>query len=424
MPFTRLTASRRNGRPFHPLARFFAWYVSSQMVFESAIWILFLQDRGFSLAEIGIAEAGFHLAPVLLEIPSGSFADLVGRRWSLATGPLLVALSSILLWHAHSLPIAVLALFVSGANYSFRSGADQAYLYDALAIDEQGGFARLFGRLLSAGYLIGGGAALLGAVLSEWSYAWPIGLNVVTSLLGVALAIGLPEASRARTHEDRQDRRSFRRHIVDVRLLLRAQPVVARMLLVAALFWTTLAIAGLYTQAAFSEQGLSNGQIGLVSGFTWVAIAAGTTIGGRLGGSFARQWPVLTGATALGVALTGIDAIAVAVVAFLLWQLVSGVIETRLAGWYNERLPSAQRATVISIEGWLFSCLMLGLFPAGGWLAGRLGWPALYLACGAVGAATALAGIMLRRHDNPVEPVAPAEGIATVAPPNVRETTS
>jgi len=404
MPMSRLAARLNPGR--HPLARFFAWYVSSQMVFESAIWILFLQHRGFSLAEIGIAEAGFHLAPVLLEIPSGSFADLVGRRWSLATGSLLVALSSILLWNAHSLPIAVLALFVSGANYSFRSGADQAYLFDALAIDQQGGFARLFGRLLSAGYLIGGGAAWLGATLSEWSYAWPIGLNVVTGLCGVVLALGLPEAPRHRAH---QDRRSFRRHIADVRLLLRAQPVVARMLMVTALFWTTLAIAGLYTQAAFAARGLSNGQIGLVSGLTWVTIAAGTAIGGQIGGSFARQWPWLVLATGLGVALTGLDAIVIAIVAYLAWQLVSGVIETRFSAWYNVRLPSAQRATVISIEGWLFSCLMIVLFPAGGWFAGRFGWPALYIACGVVGAATALAAIMLRHDVPPATPNVPAD---------------
>ncbi len=386
------------------LNRFFAFQTLAEFSFTSGIWILYLRHRGFSLAEIGIAEAGFHLAPVLLEIPSGSFADLVGRRWSLAIGSLLVALSSILLWNAQSLPIAVLALFVSGANYSFRSGADQAYLYDALAIDEQGGFARLFGRLLSAGYLIGGGAALLGAVLSEWSYAWPIGLNAATGLLGVALALGLPEAPRSRAH---QDRRSFRRHIADVRLLLRAQPVVARMLMITALFWTTLTIAGLYTQAAFAERGLSNGQIGLVSGLTWVTTAAGTALGGRIGGSFARQWPWLVIATGIGVALTGLDAIAIAVVAFLAWQLVSGVIETRFSAWYHVRLPSAQRATVISIEGWLFSCLMIALFPAGGWFAGRFGWPALYLACGVAGAATALAGFMLRRQDDPV-PVAPA----------------
>jgi hypothetical protein len=50
------------------------------MQLTGGIWILYLKSRGLSLAEIGLAESAFHLAPVLLELPSGSFADLVGRR--------------------------------------------------------------------------------------------------------------------------------------------------------------------------------------------------------------------------------------------------------------------------------------------------------------------------------------------------------
>ncbi len=188
---SRLPASATRRWHPHPLARFVAWYVSSQMVFDSAIWILFLQHRGFSLAEIGLAEAAFHLAPVLLEIPSGSFADLVGRRWSLAIGSGLTVLAAALLWNATTLPVVMLALFVSGANYSFRSGADQAYLYDALSIEHQAGYGRFFGRLLSVGYLFGGAATWLGAFLSDWSYAWPYTMMGITGTCGVLLAVGL-----------------------------------------------------------------------------------------------------------------------------------------------------------------------------------------------------------------------------------------
>lgn len=63
--------------------RFIAYHLFSSTGFTSAIWILYLQHRGYSLTEIGIGEAAFHLAPVLLEVPSGSFADMIGRRWSL-----------------------------------------------------------------------------------------------------------------------------------------------------------------------------------------------------------------------------------------------------------------------------------------------------------------------------------------------------
>ncbi|MDQ3541851.1 MAG: MFS transporter [Chloroflexota bacterium] len=404
----------------HPLARFVAWYVSSQMVFDSAIWILFLQHRGFSLAEIGLAEAAFHLAPVLLEIPSGSFADLVGRRWSLAIGSGLTVIAAALLWNASTLPVVMLALFVSGANYSFRSGADQAYLYDALSIEHQAGYGRFFGRLLSVGYLFGGAATWLGAFLSDWSYAWPYTMMGITGTCGVLLAVGLPEATRELA---REIRRSPRQHIVDVRMLLRAQPAVAGVLVAAAVFWLTLTISGLYSQAVFAERGLSNGQIGLVIGSTWVAVAAGTALGGQMRGSFAWQWPWLTIGTGLGVALIGLDAIMVAIVAYLAREVLSGIVEPRLSEWYQQRLPPAQRATVLSVESWLFSCLMIGLFPLAGWFAERAGWPPLYIVCGAVAAMTALAGLLLRNDSDPSgDP--PADLVAPAAPPLAREITS
>src|SRR5687768_15066431 len=103
------------------IRRFYTYRLASEAQFTSAIWIIFLRDRGYSLTEIGLSESAFHLAPVLLEIPSGSFADLVGRRWSMATGALLVALSTTLLWVADSLPLVMLSMFVHGASFSFRS---------------------------------------------------------------------------------------------------------------------------------------------------------------------------------------------------------------------------------------------------------------------------------------------------------------
>lgn len=378
------------------LTRFIAWYVSSQMVFDSAIWILFLQHRGFSLAEIGLAEAAFHLAPVLLEIPSGSFADLAGRRWSLAIGSGLSALAVLIVWNAHTLPMVMLALFISGANYSFRSGADQAYLYDALAEDRKAGFGKIFGRLLAVGYVLGGAATWLGAFLSEWSYAWPYALMGITSCCGVILAVGLPEAKRERAHEIR---RSPRQHIANVRILLRAQPVVARMLVTAAAFWLTMTISGLYAQAAFRDRGLDNGQIGLLIGISWVMVAIGATLGAQVQAAFRTVWPWWATATSLCIALVATGPVILGIAMFLGREIFAGAIEPRFSAWYNDRLPSAQRATVISIESWLFSCLMTGIFPLAGWFADRTGWGPMYLVTGGVAAITAVVGWRLLTGD-------------------------
>ena len=384
-----------SSRRWHHIYRFYAWRVFSQMSFMGAIWILYLLHRGYSIAEIGLAEAAFHLAPILLELPSGSFADLAGRRWSLVVSSTLVLLGTVFLFSAATLPLVLIAMFLTGGSYSFRSGADQAFLYDALTTEQKSRYGRVFGRLLSVGYLVSGVSTWIGAMLSERSYAIPLACSAFFAICGILLAFGLDEPARERHHSGRK---GIRAHVDDVRALLRTRPAVALMLAVGAVFWGSLTVAELYVQAVFSDRGLSNGQIGLLVGSMFIAIAAGTTVGGQLRGSFAWQWPVLAITTGAGVVLIGVESVVLAIAAFVLAQFASGVVETRMSAWYNAQLPSAQRATVLSIESWLFSCLMIVFFPLGGWLAQRSGWSVLYLICGLTGVLTSLAVIVLRKH--------------------------
>ena len=44
------------------------------------VWVVFLLSRGFTLAQVGVAEGVFHVVSFLCEVPSGMAADLVGRK--------------------------------------------------------------------------------------------------------------------------------------------------------------------------------------------------------------------------------------------------------------------------------------------------------------------------------------------------------
>jgi MFS family permease len=107
---------------------------------------------------------------------------------------------------------------------------------------------------------------------------------------------------------------------------------------------------------------------------------------------------VLAILTGVGIILVGVEILAIAIGAYVVSQFITGIVETRMSGWYNAQLPTNQRATVLSIESWLFSCFMIVLFPLAGWLAGRAGWSVLYAVCGAIAMLTALAVFVLRRH--------------------------
>jgi len=384
--------------PASSIRRFYLFTLLTRTEFTGGIWILYLKSRGLSLTEIGLAEAAFHLAPVLFELPSGSFADLVGRRWSLALGSLLVAISTAVLFVADSLPLAMLALFLNGASYSFRSGADQAYLYDSLG-EQQGNFAGILGRLFGATYIVGGATLWLGAALSDISYSWPFGIAIGLALAGTWLAASLAEPPASTRNEQHT---SVVHHIREVRNVLRARPHVAAMLVYSGTFWAAGTVAYLYLQAMFSDRGLSNSGVGLVIGGALVLNALGSVFAGHFErrGNFRYQLVALAMLAGIGLIATAASPLALATTAYLLSNVFVGLLEPLLFAWFNRQVPSAQRATLLSVDSWLFSLTMIVAFPTGGWLAETYGWGTLLVVCGGAKIALTLLvllGIQVRR---------------------------
>jgi MFS family permease len=358
------------------LRRFFTFGVLAELSFTGGIWILYLQHRGFSLAEIGLAESVFHLAPVTLELPSGSLADMVGRKWSLALGPVLAAISALLMLQADSLWVLLPAMYLSGASYAFRSGATQAFLYDSLAEGEQSGrFAGLLGKLMSASYIVIAVTMWIGGVLADRDFRWPFLLAALAALAAAAIAVTLREPERESTL-----RLGLTGTVREALRIVRTQPGLAWLLGFGAGLFTLLTLVGLYAQAVLSERGLPPSRVTLVIGSALIFTAIGSWFSGRIGArtGFARLAIATTlaaVATALGLGGAGV---AIAVGLFFLGEFITGVFEPMLAARVNEGLPPGQRATILSVEGFLFSITMIWAFPLFGAAAERYGWLAAY----------------------------------------------
>lgn len=83
---------------------------------------------------------------VIAEIPTGWIADRLTRRFSILSGIVLQALSALLFLFGHSFWQFWLAIAVCGLGDTFRSGADQALLYDSCLDTRQ---AQRYRQLLS-----------------------------------------------------------------------------------------------------------------------------------------------------------------------------------------------------------------------------------------------------------------------------------
>jgi MFS family permease len=362
--------------PGTDLRRFYAFQIVNDFSFTAGIWIIFLQSRGFSLAEIGLAESAFHLAPVTLELPSGSFADVLGRKWSMTAGALLIAGSTALMFVADSLWLLLPAMYLNGAAYAFRSGAQQAYLFDSLGSEPTGNrFTSLLGRLNAVAYVAIAATTAVGATLAERDYALPFGLAVGAGLAAAFLAAGLREPARPR-----EGRRGMGGTIADALRIVRGNRQLLALIVFAAALWTVSALVHLYAQAVLTERGLAPSQIGIVLSATLFTTAIGAWLAGRLTGLRPfRFWTVAaTGAIAGSGLLLGGASVPVAVLGLIGAELFAGAFEPMIAQRVNDVIGSRERATVLSVEGFLYSVTMIWAFPLFGWTAERYGWLAAY----------------------------------------------
>ncbi len=61
--------------------RRFYWYRLTKFgLFHIAILVLFYQERGLSFSQIMILQSVYYFAKVLSEVPTGAWADRVGRK--------------------------------------------------------------------------------------------------------------------------------------------------------------------------------------------------------------------------------------------------------------------------------------------------------------------------------------------------------
>jgi MFS family permease len=113
------------------------FYISKFLVglrFFIPIWLIF-GKHFLNLPQLGLLESAGYLLMILIDIPSGALADLIGRKKVIMAGWFFVALG-----HAGQ-GLSTSALFyiiwglISTIAASLISGADTAYLYDTLKLN-------------------------------------------------------------------------------------------------------------------------------------------------------------------------------------------------------------------------------------------------------------------------------------------------
>ncbi len=346
------------------LAAFYCFDTTTSLLFTSAVWVIYLASRGYSPLAIGLFETIFHIAKFVAEVPTGIFADLVGRRKSLVLCCIIGAVEN-LLFLIPSPPIMVLSFSLAGISWAFRGGAHEAILWMIAGRAEPANQAARYSKLISRMFLL----ALVGEIIGTASGGF---LGHVLTILpflcqSAAFAIGIiPLLLLPEQRGTKGERVHPLAHLRAGLRAVRQAPVLLGLLLVASLVDSCWQTVYFYYQLYLHGLGFSLSIIGLlVAGSTFSSFlftAAAPFIMRRL----PLGWlvPLFVGAEIVGLFCMSLSQTVISLFGYLvLFQAAEAVLTPAISTYINERSPEAQRATIFSLQTGLFSAAMIVLFP-------------------------------------------------------------
>ncbi|HMA44175.1 MAG TPA: MFS transporter [Gemmatimonadales bacterium] len=364
----------------------------------SLIWgvdTLFKLHAGLDIFQVMLTNAAFTFGMVVFEIPTGVVADTLGRRISfiLCVATLLVAtlLYVATAWfHWGFWPFMGTSVLL-GLGYTFYTGAVDAWLVDALKAT---GFAESMEGVFAKGQMMYGAAMLAGTLggglLGQIDLAVPYLLRSLTflPLLGVGWFVMREVGFTPRALELRRVPVEMRRVFVEG-LDYGLHHRVVRPVMLASLVGMSFMIFGFYSWQRYFLDLLGRDVIwvsGLIAALLSLSMILGNALvrplsrfvrtrTGLLEGSAVVQAVTvvlcgLLGAGATpgdtGAALHGVPVRFVIVVAlYLVYGIALGTMGPVKQGYLNAHIPSAQRATIISLDA---------LFADAGGVVGQTGW--------------------------------------------------
>jgi MFS family permease len=153
----------------------FYWYrLTKFALFHVAILVIFYQQRGLSFSQIMILQSVYYFAKVLSEVPTGAWADRVGRKKSLIIGSFFHSSAYLLIFLSHSFILFNVGEIIAGIAMSFASGADSALAYDSLkSLGREREYQRVEGNATSMRHLAFAVFAPVGGLLATKNLALP-----------------------------------------------------------------------------------------------------------------------------------------------------------------------------------------------------------------------------------------------------------
>ena len=342
----------------------------SNISIAGAAWVLLLVNDGYSLIQVGIAETVFHIVSLSFEIPSGVIADTIGRKKSLLMSSFAALMSAVVRGFLPGFGFVLLSIAFSALSYNFASGSDSALAYDSLLEEKRENEYDRYISNQTVIYRISNGIATLAAglaVILGNTKAQIISMGL--SLINILILSGLKENLVITRKKNVSLSKRFKDTYQGAFRFLKGNTRVAGLIFRNALVGAVDVLLLFFMQAKLPMTGIPEWSLGPLL----FIMSLGGILGAKLSSGSGRYSLKKLFFICITIALSGLLTEFTGIwylmtLGGFLTSFADDLLQIRSDIELNSMVPAEQRATLISVNSFCFSVVMIFMSPLAGWV--------------------------------------------------------
>jgi len=383
------------------------------------IWIIYLtEQRGLTLAQVTLIDIPFWLCIVLLQVPAAAAADRWGRRPTLIASAAAFAVAITAFGLASTFWLILIAYLIWGVAFSLLNGTESAFIYDSLkALGRDNEYQTIYGRAWAINMAAAVAGTMIGAPLAA-ATSLPVPIVISGGIAAFAAFTALTFREPPRPASDGA-RLTYTQVIRQSAEIVRRRPAVRYSILMVGI----VAIGSLgpifFFQPFLVDHGVDTADVGFWQTPMRVAAIFGALAAARIIMTLGerRTFYLMPAVLIASYALLALWGSVYAQAAFLTLNFVMIMSQPLLTDYINRRVPSEQRATVVSLTNLVRSAALIPSAPLMGLLATNVSLSAAFAAGGILVAALALPLLalwspLMERGDAPEPALAEPAGVS------------
>lgn len=344
------------------ITKVYLFELFGSFILFAPVLVLFFQENGLTMTEIMVLQSAYSISVILLEIPTGYFADYYGRKPAMIIASTFLVLGVSIYSAGYDFWTFLIGELIWSIGVSFYHGTDSALFYDTLTeIGRQEEYQKLWGKASSYSFISAAAASIIGGLIAEYSLRLTLQgmILVLLPLIPLSLTIKEPKHHREVTEDHVSEIKKT------IKLVFFEKNDLRFLIFYSAIIVTFTSAAYWIYQPYFEVSGLDLAYFGIVfAGFNVVSALVSRKahliedILGRKSSLLA-----LTLLLSLGFLLMGQFVFYFSFLFAFLHQIVRGFREPIISDYINKIITSDRRSTILSVEHMVSSTVYAAVIP-------------------------------------------------------------